>query len=377
MQYLPGDLAQLQVDNEDIKRRQQMAQAFQQAGFNPVQGGNQALSLLASVMSTLRGNSMMKDSSKSLSENLAKQFEVQNQADQAKADAERARRDEDYQRDLQKLDYGNASAAKYRDPGNIDPLSPEGMAATLRLEKAKRAGQPGPGPSESDRKIAQLRALGATDDQIRSMLLGNQGQSRGRATPEHTQLAAASGAQLKALQEKLMASKGLRSDALDFVAANTGITKADLEKMTPADVAKAFKTKSGITANPILGRISTVLGGPNTEGMASSAAAKQARINNPVGVVTGADVDQARSQVFGQNISDENNARLIEQYMQNPENYAGEIAALQAQMGGQAPAAPQAAQGQPPMPQSDAEYAALPSGTKYIDPDDGKTYRKP
>ena len=44
--------------------------------------------------------------------------------------------------------------------------------------------------------------------------------------------------------------------------------------------------------------------------------------------------------------------------------------------GGQAAPAQQA-QGGPPMPKTDAEFAALPSGTKYIDPDDGKTYRKP
>lgn len=36
-----------------------------------------------------------------------------------------------------------------------------------------------------------------------------------------------------------------------------------------------------------------------------------------------------------------------------------------------------AAGGEPPTPQSEAEYNALPSGTTYRDPDDGKLYRKP
>ena len=172
MQYLNGDLARLQVEQDDIKRKQQLGQTLQQAGLNPVQGGNSVLALLAALTSTIRGNSLMKDASKSMSENLASQFDAQNQADQAKADAEQKRRDEDWQRKLQEIDYGNKSAAQYRAPSNIDPLSPEGMAAQAQLKKMTAG--PGPGPSESDRKIEQLRQLGATDDQIRSMLLGNQ-----------------------------------------------------------------------------------------------------------------------------------------------------------------------------------------------------------
>ena len=172
MQYLNGDLARLQVEQDDIKRKQQLGQTLQQAGLNPVQGGNSVLALLAALTSTIRGNSLMKDASKSMSENLASQFDAQNQADQAKAEAEQKRREEDWQRRLQEIDYGNKSAAQYRAPSNIDPLSPEGMAAQAQLKKMTAG--PGPGPSESDRKIEQLRQLGATDDQIRSMLLGNQ-----------------------------------------------------------------------------------------------------------------------------------------------------------------------------------------------------------
>ena len=172
MQYLNGDLARLQVEQDDIKRKQQLGQTLQQAGLNPVQGGNSVLALLAALTSTIRGNSLMKDASKSMSENLASQFDAQNQADQAKAEAEQKRREEDWQRKLQEIDYGNKSAAQYRAPSNIDPLSPEGMAAQAQLKKMTAG--PGPGPSESDRKIEQLRQLGATDDQIRSMLLGNQ-----------------------------------------------------------------------------------------------------------------------------------------------------------------------------------------------------------
>lgn len=177
MQYLSSDMAQIQVDEEAARRRQEQAQRLMQAGFNPVPNANPILSILASVMSTIKGDKMLKESDASLSETLAKRFDIQNQQDQAKAEAERKRRDEDFAREFQKIDYTNQSNAKYREPRNIDPLSPEGMAATLGLEKAKAGMRPGPGPSESDRKIQQLRALGATDDQIRGMLLGNQGNN--------------------------------------------------------------------------------------------------------------------------------------------------------------------------------------------------------
>lgn len=185
MQYLTGgDIAQLQVDEETARRRQQQAQQLIQAGYSPVQGGNPLLAMLASVMSTVKGNSMLKDSDAKLSETLAKRFEYENQQSQAKAEAEQRKRDEDYQRELDKIGYTKEVEAKYREPSKIDPLSAEGIAATLGLERAKAGMRPGPGPSESDRKIQQLRALGATDDQIRGMLLGGQPRNIDPLSPE-------------------------------------------------------------------------------------------------------------------------------------------------------------------------------------------------
>jgi len=179
MQYLPGDLAQLQVDDEAGRRRMAMAQSLQQAGFNPVQGGNPLLAMLSSVMSTVQGGRMMQEEDMKASERLAKRFEIENQQAQAKAEAEAAKEERGFQRRLQEIDYGNASSAKYREPRNIDPLSPEGRAAALDLKRGELALQPrtGPGPSELERKIEQARKLGASDEQIRAMVLGNQGGS--------------------------------------------------------------------------------------------------------------------------------------------------------------------------------------------------------
>lgn len=177
MQYLTGgDIAQLQVDEEAARRRQQQAQQLIQAGYSPVQGGNPLLAMLASVMSTVKGNSMLKDSDAKLSETLAKRFEYENQQSQAKAEAEQRKRDEDYQRELDKIGYTKEVEAKYREPSKIDPLSAEGMRATLELERAKAAMQPRAerAPSELERKIAWLEANGFGKDAIANMVMGVQ-----------------------------------------------------------------------------------------------------------------------------------------------------------------------------------------------------------
>lgn len=55
----------------------------------------------------------------------------------------------------------------------------QAQAYQVKAGLAPRAQAPGqgPGPSEMDRKVAQLRALGASDEQIRQSLLGNGGAS--------------------------------------------------------------------------------------------------------------------------------------------------------------------------------------------------------
>lgn len=190
MQYLSSDMAQIQVDEEAARRRQEQAQRLMQAGFNPVPNANPILSILASVMSTIKGDSMLKDSDAKLSETLAKRFEIQNQQDQAKAEAEQRRRGEDYQRELEKLRAGEKYKAEFRAPEKVPfeqqlfNMLPENLRGQAALGKFGLGPKAGPGPSESDRKIAQLRALGATDDQIRSMLLGGQSRNIDPLSPE-------------------------------------------------------------------------------------------------------------------------------------------------------------------------------------------------
>lgn len=336
MQYLTGgDIAQLQVDEETARRRQQQAQQLIQAGYSPVQGGNPLLAMLASVMSTVKGNSMLKDSDAKLSETLAKRFEYENQQSQAKAEAEQRKRDEDYQRELDKIGYTKEVEAKYREPSKIDPLSAEGIAATLGLERAKAGMRPGPGPSESDRKIQQLRALGATDDQIRGMLLGNQGNnvpSGYRATATGALEPIPGGPADKPKETDPRAA--VAHDALRFVAATTGTSLDKLKKMTPDQVAAHFVKNSSSVAGPWLGNLPGA--GMATNAILKEMAAKQARINNPKGQVTDADFKAAEAGLPAINRLDSANAEIIRNMLMQAQ---GGQAAQQAQ--------PQAPQGAP------------------------------
>lgn len=323
MQYLSSDMAQIQVDEEAARRRQEQAQRLMQAGFNPVPNANPILSILASVMSTIKGDSMLKDSDAKLSETLAKRFEIQNQQDQAKAEAEQRRRDEDYKREFAKIDYTNQSNAKFREPRNIDPLSAEGMAATLGLEKAKAGMRPGPGPSESDRKIAQLRALGATDDQIRNMLLGNQGgaaPSGYRATATGALEAIPGGPADKSGQPKEIDPKAeLANDALRYVSAVTGKPIDSLRRASPEQIASLVESSSPMISGPILGSLPGT--GITTEAILKKMAANMARINNPKGVVTDPDFRIAEQSLPAMNRPASVNAELIRNILQGAQSW--------------------------------------------------------
>lgn len=170
-----AELARLQTDEEAARRRQQQAQQLMQAGYNPVPNANPILSVLASVMSTIKGDSMLKDSDAKMSEVLAKKFELQNREDQAKAEAEQRRIEEGWQRELQRIEISAQTEAKYREPRNIDPNSPEGIAARLQFEKGKAGLQPKTGPAapEFQRKIDALVAAGMpVADATKAVVLG-------------------------------------------------------------------------------------------------------------------------------------------------------------------------------------------------------------
>ena len=183
MQFLPGDLAQIQSEDETQRERQRRAQMLMQAGFSPAPNANPILAILGSVLSTVKGNSEFKDAEGKLSDNLKRRYEAENQAAQAKARQAQADKESERRFDLQKIEESAAATARHRAPEKVGweerlfEQLPENMRGQAALNKFGLGPKAGPGPSESDRKIAQLRQLGATDDQIRGMLLGNQGGS--------------------------------------------------------------------------------------------------------------------------------------------------------------------------------------------------------
>jgi len=308
------EMARLQTDEEAARRRQQQAQQLMQAGYNPVPNANPILSVLASVMSTIKGDSMLKDSDAKISEVLAKKFELQNREDQAKAEAEQRRRQEDWDRELQRIEITAQTGAKYRTPSFEEKLFnslPENLRGSAALEKFGLGPKAGPGPSESDRKIQQLRALGATDDQIRGMLLGNQG---GQSAPSGYRptadgaLEPIPGGPADKPQEA-DPRQSVAHDALRFVAAATGTPLAQLQKMTPEQVAEHFQKSSSVLANPILGRLPGA--GMTTDAIRKDMAAKVARLNNPKGTVTGADFEAAEASLPSMSRPDDVNAEII------------------------------------------------------------------
>lgn len=175
-QYLPSDLAALQTQEDENQRRMRQAQILQQAGFNPVQGGNQVLSLLTSLASTFAGKRLEAKAGDKASELLAQRFEAENAAQQAQMEAQRAEEERKWARELEKIDYANRSKAQYSDR-NIDPLSPEGIAAALSLEKGKVGLKPqgaGPAPPAWQKQLEAAKAMGIdlSPDDLKQLVTG-------------------------------------------------------------------------------------------------------------------------------------------------------------------------------------------------------------
>lgn len=312
MQFLPGDLAQLQVDDEANRRRQAQAQALQQAGFNPVQGGNPLLAMLSSVMSTVQGGRMMNEADAKASEIMAKRFEIENQQAQAKAEQERARRLEDRQWGLEDKETEAQIAARYAQR-NIDPLSPEGIAAALGLEKGKKALSP---PSVAKQSL---------EEQMWGMLTPEQRQAAAQAKwtgggkPERGAIPAGMQMNAQGVLERMPGlpeqpaeidpRKELAGDALRYVSAITGKSLESLKGATPEQVAALVESSSPALSGPILGNLPYA--GVNTDAILKKMAANQARINNPKGVVTGPDFDAAEASLPRMDRPASVNAELI------------------------------------------------------------------
>ena len=195
-----AELARLQTDEEAARRRQQQAQQLMQAGFNPVPNANPILSVLASVMSTIKGDSMLKDSDAKISDVLAKKFELQNREDQAKAEA-------DWNRELQRIEITAKTGAKYREPKNIDPNSPEGIAARLQFERGKTRMQPQAAPAIPEyQKIidaAKAQGIQLSPEELKQVVTGLKPAAPVEEKPKEMDVKTAAAAQAREILDSL------------------------------------------------------------------------------------------------------------------------------------------------------------------------------
>jgi hypothetical protein len=109
------------------------------------------------------------------------------------------------------------------------------------------------------------------------------------------------------------ASKALAEDAYDFAAAYLGKTPEEIRRMKPEDIRSAIAKGGRLSAGPVVGRIPglNILANSDLDAYTSSAAGRQARINNPSGPVTDADFKAAERSVFSATKPASVNADLV------------------------------------------------------------------
>ncbi|WP_312237303.1 hypothetical protein [Stenotrophomonas sp.] len=113
--------------------------------------------------------------------------------------------------------------------------------------------------------------------------------------------------------KQAFAGKQMAEDAYDFAAAYLGKTPEAVRQMSAEDIRKQIKEGGRLTAGPVLGRLPgmSALANADLDAYTSSAAGRQARINNPTGPVTDADFKAAERSVFSSTKPSGVNADLV------------------------------------------------------------------
>ena len=113
--------------------------------------------------------------------------------------------------------------------------------------------------------------------------------------------------------KQAFAGKALADDAYDFAAAYLGKTPEQVRLMTPEQIRTEVAKGGRLTAGPLVGRLpgANILANSDLDAYTSSAAGRQARINNPSGPVTDADFKAAERSVFSSTKPASVNADLI------------------------------------------------------------------
>lgn len=113
--------------------------------------------------------------------------------------------------------------------------------------------------------------------------------------------------------KQAFAGKQMAEDAYDFAAAFLGKTPEQIREMSADDIRTAIKDGGRFTAGPVLGRLPgmSAVANADLDAYTSSAAGRQARINNPSGPVTDADFKAAERSVFSSTKPASVNADLV------------------------------------------------------------------
>jgi len=182
----PNDLAQLEADKLRYQQRQQLAQSLMGAQYVPNSGG---MGVLTSALSSLAGAFVNRRNNESLTDLMRREFETQNKAAMAKRQQEQADEERKFNRELQKIGYGEKAkrdyaAPEFKDGGVFDPTtgsytpSQAWMGQQLGLKKAEAAisaanrQDPNAGLMA---KIALAQKMGADPQAIMAMVTGQQG----------------------------------------------------------------------------------------------------------------------------------------------------------------------------------------------------------
>lgn len=240
------------------------------------------------------------------------------------------------------------------------PGTPEWDQVYGRLMAQANAPKGGGGEKERD----QFRTLSADEVKMAGFAPGTVGQintATGQikilSKPEAGKVGDGESGGMNPRQQ--YASGQLAQNVVNYVAARLGMTPEAARKLSTAEVQQRMAEASRTFEGPVLGKYVPFANAdlqPHVKAMASN----QAMVNNPTGIVTESDLASAEAQGL------------------SPAQPADVQATLAAQkwdqyvMKGAPETEPAVA-----APMSDDEYNALPSGTVYIDPDDGKKYRKP
>lgn len=113
--------------------------------------------------------------------------------------------------------------------------------------------------------------------------------------------------------KQTFAGKALAEDAYDFAAAFLGKTPEQVRQMSPEAIRAAVAKGGRLSAGPLIGRLPglNITANSDLDAYTSSAAGRQARINNPSGPVTDADFKAAERSVFSATKPASVNADLV------------------------------------------------------------------